>query len=161
MQSYKELYEWVRQSLDMYKSDLFQVLFPVFSHFYIALCKLDCITEARQLLDTHRDVFDSKFAEDLNSLAMINSKEQVMDDEKLPVSIQYFSKVNIRMSTFAFNILVSFLQDNNLWLVLAAVNQKININVTDSSIDDNIYSKYGVRGGNQQQVPIFNQSQSI
>ena len=63
------------------------------------------------------------------------------------------------MSTFAFNILVSFLQDNNLWLVLAAVNQKININVTDSSIDDNIYSKYGVRGGNQQQVPIFNQSQ--
>ena len=90
---------------------------------------------------------------------MINSKEQVMDDEKLPVSIQYFSKVNIRMSTFAFNILVSFLQDNNLWLVLAAVNQKININVTDSSIDDNIYSKYGARGGNQQQVPIFNQSQ--
>ena len=70
MQSYKELYEWVRQSLDMYKSDLFQVLFPVFSHFYIALCKLDCITEARQLLDTHRDVFDSKFAEDLNSLAI-------------------------------------------------------------------------------------------
>lgn len=159
LQSYKELYEWVRQSLDMYKSDLFQVLFPVFSHFYIALCKLDCVTEARQLLDTHRDVFDSKFAEDLNSLAMINSKEQVMDDEKLPVSIQYFSKVNIRMSTFAFNILVSFLQDNNLWLVLAAVNQKININVTDSSIDDNIYSKYGARGGNQQQVPIFNQSQ--
>ena len=123
------------------------------------MCKLDCVTEARQLLDTHRDVFDSKFAEDLNSLAMINSKEQVMDDEKLPVSIQYFSKVNIRMSTFAFNILVSFLQDNNLWLVLAAVNQKININVTDSAIDDNIYSKYGARGGNQQRVAIFNQSQ--
>eukprot|EP00943_MAST-04B_sp_MAST-4B-sp1_P003962 g3962.t1 len=153
LQSYKDLYEWVCQSLDMYKPDLFQVLFPVFSHFYIALCKLDCLKEARQLLLTYRDAFDTKYGEDLHSLAMINSKEQVLDDEKLPEGIQYFTKVSIRMSKFAFNILVSFLQDNNLWLVLTAVNQKININATDASEEDDHYGNTAYFRRDQRALP--------
>ena len=155
LQSYKDLYEWVRQSLDIYKFDLYQILFPVFSHFYVALCKMDFLAEARELLLTYRDTFDAKHAENLNFLAMINSKEQVMKDDELPIDMQYYSKVRIRMSSFAFKILVAFLQDNNLWLVLTAINQRINIDASSSDV----YSRQNGGIGRQQRVPSYNTSQ--
>jgi|EP00505_MAST-04D_sp_SCG-Rhode-Island_P001021 transcription initiation factor TFIID subunit 5 len=128
LQSYADLDEWVRSSLDLYKHELFGILFPVFSHFFMTLAKFERFDEAHKLLEKYGDSFLADNADDLYSLKMINSKEQVEKDGG-----SFTRKTVVHMSQFAFNLLISYLQDSNLFLVIAAINQKINVQMTSSS----------------------------
>eukprot|EP00945_MAST-04E_sp_MAST-4E-sp1_P000919 g919.t1 len=129
LQSYSELSEWVRSSLDLYKNELFGVLFPVFSHFFVTLAKMGRFKEAHQLLGKYGDSFMATKADAVYNLKMINSAEQV--ESHCSVSAK---KTVLAMSQFAFNLLISFLQDNNLFLILTAINQNISVRITSAGM---------------------------
>eukprot|EP00698_Gefionella_okellyi_P011185 TRINITY_DN2939_c0_g1_i1.p1 TRINITY_DN2939_c0_g1~~TRINITY_DN2939_c0_g1_i1.p1 ORF type:complete len:632 (+),score=114.79 TRINITY_DN2939_c0_g1_i1:172-1896(+) len=124
--SYTHLRAWVDASLDLYKSELISVLFPIFLHCYLDLVTKNFGAEAKQFMERHRARHEASFGEELQNLTAVG-KEQVAENEL--ASLYRKNKYNIRMSSYSFELLISFLQDMKYMLLLRIVNQYINIQV--------------------------------
>ena len=79
-QSYRELREWVDGSLDAFKPELQQVLYPLFVHCYLALVQsTDASTRghAVRFAEEFRDEHALRHRDELNLLQQVTTREQL------------------------------------------------------------------------------------
>ena len=79
-QSYRELREWVDGSLDAFKPELQQVLYPLFVHCYLALVQSsDASTRghAARFAEEFRDDHALRHRDELNLLQQVTTREQL------------------------------------------------------------------------------------
>ena len=79
-QSYRELREWVDGSLDAFKPELQQVLYPLFVHCYLALVQSsDASTRghAARFVEEFRDDHALRHRDELNLLQQVTTREQL------------------------------------------------------------------------------------
>ena len=80
-QSYRELREWVDGSLDAFKPELQQVLYPLFVHCYLALVQSsDASTRghAAGFAEEFRDDHALRHRDELNLLQQVTAREQLV-----------------------------------------------------------------------------------
>ena len=156
--SLASLGRWVDNSLDVYRPDLQQVLWPLFASSYLevlVLQSLGAVPQAangaeagpegaeegeRNPVQAYFDEFKTRFLEhgsqrrlrEVRDLAKVQSIDQFRDPSALPVVSKYLAKdgkLVLRMGKYAFNLLERFLQDNKFWLLLRLLNEKLEVQV--------------------------------
>ncbi|KAI8332903.1 WD40-repeat-containing domain protein [Chlamydoabsidia padenii] len=158
--SYKNLREWIENSLDWYKSELRSVLFPIFVHAYLDLVQKRQVEQAKDFFTAYHTDHIELHTPYLKRLESIKEPQHVRENEL--AQIYRNNKYNLRMSSVPFELFLSYLQDNRFMLLLRIVNQYINIQVMHGKLlksagglelDDVI----GITGHQSQHLETFNQ----
>ena len=80
LDGYKNLKEWVHSSLDLYKSELERILYPVFVHCYLDLVERGYNEHAARLLKEYRIDHEEQHGTEVKQLAGISQAAHVAND---------------------------------------------------------------------------------
>ncbi|KAL0491554.1 transcription initiation factor TFIID subunit 5 [Acrasis kona] len=128
MQAYQALMNWVYTSLDIYKNEVIQVLYPVFVHCYLELVSKGYRDDAWKFLNKYKSHHTHFHFEEINTLQAIQSPELVAENELAKRFIE--NKFLIRLSEASFQLLMKFLQDSpESRLLLAIINRFVDFKV--------------------------------
>ncbi len=105
------------------------MLYPVFVHCYLDLVSKGYTDEAKEFMDKFEGDHAGGHGADLAQLASVTHKQHVLQN-KLSSTFRT-NKYNMRLSSYAFELLVRFLQEAKFMLLLAIVNERINILVSE------------------------------
>lgn len=116
---FRKLREWVEGSLEQYRRELGAVLYPIFVRSYLELVHRGLADEAADFMEAHRGDFGES-APELASLAAVVTPEQVAECE---VAREYWlGTFELRMSAYSFELLVAFVQSEQLLPFLQLLN---------------------------------------
>ena len=139
---FAKLKKWAYNSLDIYRDELSQVLYPVFIHCFLDLVAKNLSGNGKKvnfnfsfylIFLAHR--FFEKFKEDFklihgDELMRLKSiSDSVQLKENSLASTYRNNKYNLTMSAYSFQLLINFLQEHNFFVLLKILNQYINIRV--------------------------------
>ncbi|KAI8099622.1 WD40-repeat-containing domain protein [Halteromyces radiatus] len=127
--SYIQLREWVENALDLYKSDLSTLLYPIFVHIYLDLVSNELLEQAAYFIkkfgSDHINIHESQEVEQLGN---INTPQQVAEN---PLSQKYRNnKYRITMFRIPYELFLDFIKENKRSNLLRIVNQYLSIEVT-------------------------------
>lgn len=121
--SYLKLKAWIEDSLDLFKNDLLPLLYPIFVHIYLDLVAQDEITVAKAFFSAHSNFPEKK--EELRILESING-QQHLHENTLVIGFRT-TKYFLVMGRYAYDLLINFLEENNIIHVLKIMNQYMEI----------------------------------
>ena len=125
VESYQALQNYIEDSLDLYKSELQAVLFPFYVHLFLDLMVRGFSQEAVAFRDQHAQDFADQFPDDVQQLQSITDSAHV---KQHPLAMLYRqNKYIVLMSSYAFELLLSFLMDSHYVTLLKLLNQYLNI----------------------------------
>lgn len=125
--SFRLLKKYIEESLDLYKEELQTVLFPIFLELFLSMVQGQYVAGAKKFFAEEKGIFQAAHKEDLSIL------EQVDDVNKLalPEIAKYLSnKFVVKISIYAFQLLIHFVKLNQLILLLQILNQNINFQLS-------------------------------
>ncbi|TPX63538.1 hypothetical protein SpCBS45565_g06517 [Spizellomyces sp. 'palustris'] len=127
---YSRLRKWVDDSIDKYKVELRGILFPIFVHAYLDLIVRELRDQAKHFMELFRVDHSELHGQDIARLSAILEPHHVSENDLA----QNFraNRYGLRMSRYSFELLLSFLQDNNFMLLLRIVNEHISILVVST-----------------------------
>ncbi|KAI8835357.1 WD40-repeat-containing domain protein [Chytriomyces cf. hyalinus JEL632] len=146
--SYARLCRWVKDSLEKYRGELSAVLFPLFAHAYLDLVARSMQDQARQLLETHKKETTNPNTAETMRLASIATPDQIQSNELAQRFLT--NRYTVRMSRYAFELLLAFLQDNKFMLLTRLLNRHVAIRVdaetpsTSAATSSEIQEKTGL-----------------
>lgn len=123
-ESYIKLKYWIEDSLDLFKNDLLPLLYPIYLHIYFDLISQNNITKAKDFFSLYKEDFPDKI-EELKIFESINS-QQHLDENSFVLGFRT-SKYFLVMSRYAYDLLINFLEENNIIYVLKIMNQYMEI----------------------------------
>ncbi|KAJ1974924.1 Transcription initiation factor TFIID subunit 5 [Dimargaris xerosporica] len=131
-ESYSLLRQWVDRSLDLYQPEFLTVSYPVFVHAYLDLVTKELKDHAQRFWDLFSSDHQWRHPQDVQRLALVQEPSHTQDNPLAQRFLQ--SKYNVRMSKVAFELLMSFLQENKCMLLLRIINQFVNISVQETPV---------------------------
>ncbi|XP_049849911.1 uncharacterized protein LOC126320459 [Schistocerca gregaria] len=123
--SYDDLREWIATSLDQFKPELANLLYPLFVHCYLGLIERGYTIAANKFLNKYIKEYERDNAEELYQIASIQSVDHLVHNEL--VSLWRQNKYVVKMCAFSFELLMSFLQDRNYMMLIVLINEHISI----------------------------------
>lgn len=126
--AYAQLMEWVCNSLDMYKYELHAVAYPLFVHCFLELVAKGYTEHAQAFLHRHAKDHTRLHLEELRLLGMVFTPAHLRASEYAQQVLH--SKFNIQMSLLSFELLNAFLSQEQLFVLLAILNERVNLIVT-------------------------------
>ncbi|ELQ74505.1 Transcription initiation factor TFIID, subunit TAF5 [Trachipleistophora hominis] len=154
-QGYAKLKAWIEDSLDQFRNDLMNLLYPLFIHIYLDLLFANDIKGAKEFFNANKDDF---YNQELQILESICTPQHL--NENTLVSAYRTNKYSISMGKYAFDLFINFLERNQMTQILVLVNQYLNIKVHQGikkneeiegltekinkniTLDTNLYSSY-------------------
>ncbi|KAJ0393488.1 hypothetical protein P43SY_001249 [Pythium insidiosum] len=126
--AYARLMDWICNSLDMYKYELHAVAFPVFVHCFLDLMAKGLAADGKAFF--HRFARDHMrlHVEELRQLSLIFRPEHLRTNEYAQQVLR--CKFNVQLSLLSFELLNAFLSHEQLFLLLAIVNERVNLVVS-------------------------------
>ncbi|EPR79496.1 Transcription initiation factor TFIID 90KDa [Spraguea lophii 42_110] len=129
IQSYQKLKSWIEDSLDSFRGDLLQLLYPLFVHYYLDFMSNDNIDEGKKFFES--------YSEDLKTNTKNNSELVILESISSPLHVRENSlsnlyrnnKYKISMGKYAFDLFINFLEENHLTYILKIVNQYLDIKI--------------------------------
>lgn len=121
---YARLKEWIEDSLDQFRNDLMNLLYPLFVHIYFDLLFSDHIKEAKEFFNKNKNDFHNSEIQILESIYTM----QHLNENHL-VNAYRTNKYNLSMGKYAFDLFINFLERNQMTEILVLVNQYLNIKI--------------------------------
>lgn len=128
--SFLKLKLWIEDSLDLFKNDLLPLLYPVYLHIYFDFIAKDEIELAKNFFSAYKENFTDK-AEEMRVFESINSPQHM--HENALVHGFRTNKYFITMGRYAYDLLINFLEENNLQGLLKIMNQYMEIKAQSGS----------------------------
>ena len=126
---------WISESEDSYKPELAQLLYPLFTHLYIALVT-NCPSSpapspATKFHKRHLATFlgNPEFKQFIHQLGEMSSKEDL--DQNPSVASFMSSKYSVTLTEKTYKYLLSYLETTDCPLLLQILNQEVEINIGD------------------------------
>ena len=129
-ENYAKLMEWICNSLEMYKTELYAITFPIFVHIYLEMIAKKFTLEANAFFTSHAPEHTRLFGLEIRKLALITSHEQLQSDEYARHVLH--RKFHVRMSMLSFELLNCFLRDSEQFLILCMINDRMSITVHEN-----------------------------
>ncbi|KAI9219652.1 WD40-repeat-containing domain protein [Blastocladiella britannica] len=126
--SYAKLRQWIDESLDVFKTELKDILFPIFEHVYLDLVARNMSAEAKQFLDSYAVDHAAFHADDLHKLAAVTDPHYLQQNEY--AAHHRSSKFTVPMAATTFQLLIMYLEENKCTALLRILNQYIHIDVS-------------------------------
>ncbi|KAM0682425.1 Transcription initiation factor TFIID subunit 5 [Mitosporidium daphniae] len=123
--------KWILNSLEIYRIELISLIFPILVHCYLDLHSRGCSTEATNFLTTQRKdaLLSAAEEEDLDKLLSIKDIAHLRENS-LAIAFRSY-KFNVKLSLYAFELFVTFVNEHRLTLIRKIVNAHINLIVTE------------------------------
>jgi len=121
---YLKLKYWIEDSLDLFKNDLLPLLYPIFLHIYFDLIARDEIETAKKFFRDYRADFPDK-TEELRIFESIYAPQH-LHENSMVVGFRT-NKYFLIMGRYAYDLLINFLEENNLIYILKIMNQHMEI----------------------------------
>jgi len=142
--SYSDFREWVFESMEMYKGELFSLLYPIFVHCYIELVSRNYI-EAKSFFDRFKQDFEESHPDEIRHLQGVITSEQCKKDEL----VQLYEKNQhvVHLSEISLDVLRYFLsKEKSLFFISGIINSRIKIQCYPSTrLGDRIlYTPIGI-----------------
>lgn len=122
--SFLKLKLWIEDSLDLFKNDLLPLLYPIYLHIYFDLIAQDEIESAKKFYSLYKENFPDKI-EEMRVFESVNSPQH-MHENALAAGFRS-NKYFIVMGRYAYDLLINFLEENNLIYILKVMNQHMEI----------------------------------
>ncbi|XP_071943039.1 transcription initiation factor TFIID subunit 5-like [Antedon mediterranea] len=126
---YNNLMQFIEDSLDVQKSELSQMLYPVFVHMYLELVYNDHENQAKHFFDEYSKEQEDYHQEDLTKLSVVTKKDHMTKNE-LMVCFRT-SKYVIRLSRDSYQSLRRYLKDKQNSTVLTILEDHLYVDVFD------------------------------
>jgi transcription initiation factor TFIID subunit 5 len=123
--SYKSVRSWIESSLDIYKVQLSQILYPLFIHVYLSLVEGNYTEQAKSFMEQFKSDHIDLRRQELLKLSAILNREQMRENEFAQALRQ--NKTVIEMTSYTFELLLSFLQEKRYVFLLKILNEHIRI----------------------------------
>ncbi|EGX47710.1 hypothetical protein AOL_s00083g218 [Orbilia oligospora ATCC 24927] len=107
--TYSRLLAWIDNSLDLYKTELKRIAFPVFVHLYLGLTRGNLIAEAKSFFDAYSEEFRTKHGHDITQLAAICAPVHVEENHTARVYTE--NKYHVTLTTVTHGLLMGYLTD--------------------------------------------------
>lgn len=146
--SYGKLRLWIEESLDVFKNELWEILFPLFQHTYFDLIARGMIVEAREFFTRYKD--DHHMHEhDVINIEMVSTPDQLRENDY--ANLNRSTKYQLKMAPTKFQLLVSYLEENKMVAMLRIINTYINIDVSQRSavVSDSFNQRFKLSLGMQ------------
>ena len=116
----------IDRTLDDYKEELKQILFPIFIILFLTQVRRGFLVSAKAFFDKNREIFKSN-NEQLNQELIILESVKTQNDliSSLEVDKYLKNKFSIKLSQPAKEILLQFLKFHNLILLMQVVNNNL------------------------------------
>ncbi|CEO96381.1 Transcription initiation factor TFIID subunit 5 [Plasmodiophora brassicae] len=126
-EAFQALQDWVEGSLDKYRLELHAVLFPVFLHCYFELILKGFPYDAHTFMERFRREFETRQSREIQSVTGLQYPEQ-LDGNATAKRFRTY-KVDVVLSSYSHQLLMSFLQETKLYLLLKIINEHINLSI--------------------------------
>ncbi|KAI5188851.1 transcription initiation factor TFIID subunit 5 [Nematocida minor] len=133
---YAKLRQWVDDSLDSFKNDLSNLLFPVFIHLYLDMISMRRENEALALMNEFKEDFIEVHANEIRQIEMVRDMSNLKENMLAMAFIS--NKYHLTMGKYAFDLLIDFLELNGLLKIGKIVNQYLNIKVFTGKIGEDV-----------------------
>lgn len=163
--AYVELKKWIENSLDMYKSELDLIMYPIFVHCYIDMIARGFSSEGRRFFTTFQADHLRGHEPELVKLSAITNASHLRENNV--AAIFRGNKYNLQLSTYSFEMLISYLQENHFHVLLRIVNQYLNIRVIagkpkpGAGLDGSLTEQMGILGINQKTLHGMNEQRIL
>lgn len=145
---------WIEKSLDLFKNDLIPLLYPIFLHIYIDLISMNEIEAAKYFFHQYKDDYNtsSSMHEPISAFETIYNEQHVFQN---PIVHGFRThKYHLVMSKYAYNLLINFIEENEMLYILKLMNTYMEIKVqTAANLNKNILGGI-VDGPNDQPVDL-------
>ncbi|CEG43960.1 transcription initiation factor tfiid [Plasmopara halstedii] len=128
--AYGQLVDWICNSLDMYRNELHAIAFPIFVHCFLELLGKGFVEAGRNFFHRYAADHTRLHLEELRTLSLIFTTQHLRENEYVREVLH--SKFNVEISLLSFELLITFLSQTHLFLLLAIVNERVNIVVTSN-----------------------------
>jgi transcription initiation factor TFIID subunit 5 len=125
---YRALRTWVENSLDMYKSELVSVLYPLVVHTFLDLVEQGHQEAAESFLKRYGSEFqDRGHRDELMALATVSLPEHIRQNEV--ASLFRDNRYQLQFSAYGWQLLVSFLRDSGNFFFLRILNEYTRVQI--------------------------------
>eukprot|EP01031_Cornospumella_fuschlensis_P040230 gene40230-49021_t len=135
---YRLFSRWTTASLDLIKPYLQALSFVLFTHSYIILVRRELTEQARNFFNEFKDTVSFTFTEELEYLALLQSKQQLIDASFLSsnpfLKMTTTSKFSVSFTHLAFTLLAAFLDENELVLLAAIFNESVDMKMVENEL---------------------------
>ncbi|KAM0685853.1 Transcription initiation factor TFIID subunit 5, partial [Conglomerata obtusa] len=122
--SFANLKTWIEDSLDLFRKELTQLLYPLFIHTYFDLIS------SQKKADTFFAKFASDFPHKKNELTQFESIHDTLHLRENALAVSYrTNKYHIKMGKYAFDLFISYLEENSLTQILKIISHYFDIKV--------------------------------
>lgn len=122
--SFQSLKNWMEDSLDIFRDELIQLLYPLFIHTYF-----DLIIQNKDSVEFF-NTFKNEFPDKKSEISMFQSIHDVYHLRENQMAMTYRSnKYHIKIGKYAFDLFMSYLEENNLTQILKLVSHYFDIKV--------------------------------
>jgi len=125
--SYSSIREWIYSSVAMYRSELVGALYPVLIHIYLSLIRNSLPDEATLFLSKYKKEHEEFHDAEIKAIISIKTPEQLEQSEIAQKFLQ--TKYPVRLCTNSFDLLIAYLMEHKFMLILAIINQHVDIRV--------------------------------
>ncbi|CCE65522.1 hypothetical protein TPHA_0L01690 [Tetrapisispora phaffii CBS 4417] len=132
IRAYRLLKEWVDSSLEMYKSDLDQILYPVFIYIFLKIVSKSPI-HARGFFDKYSSDFRAFHSTEINRLFSVNSQDHIKENEI--ANAFHSNRYRVTLTKTTVNLLLFYLNDNvNIGgsLIISILNEYMELNIVET-----------------------------
>ena len=120
-------------SLEEYKDEFKQLLFPIFSVLYLTQISKGMREGAAKFFETFSPLFTTPFRkhnQDLTAIQCIKSKED-LDSSTLDGGRYIKNKYHVKVSLYSKKVLLNFMQFEHLILLLQVINNNIEFSISN------------------------------
>ncbi|SMN19605.1 similar to Saccharomyces cerevisiae YBR198C TAF5 Subunit (90 kDa) of TFIID and SAGA complexes, involved in RNA polymerase II transcription initiation and in chromatin modification [Maudiozyma saulgeensis] len=139
IRAYSLLKNWVDASIEIYKPELNNIMYPIFIYLFLNLVKKNRIV-ARRFFDKFSADFKVLHSTEINRLFSVNSIDHIKENEVANTFVS--NKYRITLSRTTLNLLLYFLNENESVggsLLIGVINEHIQPNiVTTVSLKDRL-----------------------
>ncbi|KAI8090980.1 WD40-repeat-containing domain protein [Gilbertella persicaria] len=115
--AYDTIREWILSALDIYKSDLYPLLYPLFIYTFLDLKSAGRVEHAHQLLENYKHDHLDTHKEDI----------EIMAASSTPSHLE--TKYSIRIPSIPFELFFQYIKDKQLSSLIRIVKHHLNIHI--------------------------------
>lgn len=108
--AYSMLRMWVESSLDIYRPELYRILYPIFVHCFLDLVSKEAIAAAREFFNKFKQDHEILHGTELSKLSGIGNVDH-LNENSVAVAFKK-NRYSLSISRTSFNLLLYFLHEN-------------------------------------------------
>ncbi|CAM9697375.1 unnamed protein product, partial [Phaeothamnion confervicola] len=129
--SYASLQDFIAGSLELYRTELSTVSFPVFMHLFLDLVSRGFVNEAGAFMERWGGEHEEHYLDEINELRKVKTFEQIAENEFVTRMCDSSNRFVLEMSKPSFQLLHGYATNAGDTIIMTVLNRRVKINIVN------------------------------